>query len=262
VIRCIVLDLDDTLLDTSGLLVPRAQGEAARALIDAGLRAGPNRVARLRTLAARAVEPEQVDREVCRQLGQVPDGIAGAGERAFYDRARNVRRGGGVRLLPGARDVLNRLRHDYPLVLMTSGVPETQRAKIECVGIEPFFTQVIVLERGVAGGKRAALSRLQRSSGWLAREFLVVGDGWDAEILAGVRLGMFTCWVNRGEGRRRHRWPPLTPNAVITGPRDIPCVVGRLDGCSERAEMLGRRFGGLDPTWRRRKPTSHESTSS
>ena len=244
-IRCVVLDLDDTLLDTSGPLVPRAHREAARALIASGLQGDVDRVGRLRMRAARVLDAGQVDGQVCRLLGQSTAGIAGAGERAFYNRGRNLGRGGELRLLPGAREVLRRLHLRTDLILMTSGVTSTQRVKIECLRIERYFSQVVVLERGAAGGKTAALRDILRRSVIPPHEFLMVGDDWGAEILAGTRLGTRTCWINRGEGRHRRRWPPLTPDAVIGGPRGLPEVIDRLNRREQQEETVRRQ------TWHR-----------
>ena len=226
-IRAIVFDLDDTLLDTYGSLLPAANREAAEALVAAGLDAPLDVVERLRWRARTKVGVDGVDRWVCDELGFPCSHCADAGKAAFFQRARRLRREQ-LRPTPGARALLRRLRHAYALYLLTWGDPRTQRSKVRMMGIERSFDEVVVVDNQRHSDKQEVLRALLWRHRLDPAEVLVVGDSWRQEILAGIRLGARTCWVSKRHGGRPP-WPPASIDAVVDDVRDLDRILRRLE---------------------------------
>lgn len=225
-IRAIVFDLDDTLIDTSGCLAPAANREAARALVDAGLDQDYEVVVRRRWQAVHRLPAEDVDDTLCRQLGETRPYVAAAGRRAYFERGSRLRRGS-LRLVAGARTLLDRLSRAHVLFLVTWGDPATQLAKIRLLRLGTWFSDVVVVGREERGGKESAIRRLLHRNRLRPEEMLVVGDGWTQEIAAGHRLNTLTCWVSRG--RPTPRWPPMRAEAAVTTVVDLERVLKRLN---------------------------------
>jgi putative hydrolase of the HAD superfamily len=214
-IEAVVLDLDDTLFDTSGTLIGPANRESAAAMIGAGLPGTVEAIAQRRMTLSRAHPGEDPDVLTVKSFGlEDRADIAAAGRKAFY--SRTIR---SIEPFPETMPLLETLRGHVLLVLMTTGAPATQRRKVELLGIEGFFAELVFLDIATET-KHDALVALQRRRGWNASAVVVVGDRIDREIAAGRRLGMWTVRVAHGEGRH------LTP----TGPAQQPhYTIDRLD---------------------------------
>jgi putative hydrolase of the HAD superfamily len=101
-------------------------------------------------------------------------------------------------LFADALTCLEELSRLYPLALLTNGVPDLQREKIEATGIAKYFKQIVI--SGEAGfGKpdrriyELALSRL----GTGAESTWNIGDSLERDILGAGAAGIKTIWVNR-----------------------------------------------------------------
>jgi putative hydrolase of the HAD superfamily len=225
-IRAVAFDLDDTLLDTSVCLAPAANREAARAMVAAGLDQPLDLVVRRRWNAERRLPTAEVDSFVCRQLGEVRPAVSDAGRRAYFERgARLTRRS--LRLVPGARALLDRLAREHVLHLVTWGDPSTQRTKIRLLRLASWFSELVVVDRRVRENKVAAIGGLLHRHRLHPADLLVVGDGWAQEIAAGIRLRTRTCWVSRG--RPTPRWPPFRVGAVVPSVVDLDRVIKRMN---------------------------------
>ena len=124
----IVLDLDDTLYDTTGLLLPWADRRAAAAMREAGLPFEEDEVLR-RIRSLRAGGSVGFFAEIARAAG-VPASCAEAGEAAWlvYDPPP-------MELDDDVESALDELATLAPLALLTTGHPATQRKKVERLGI-------------------------------------------------------------------------------------------------------------------------------
>jgi len=215
-VRAVVLDLDDTLFDTSGTLIGPANREAAAAMIGAGLTGTIEAVARRRMALSRAHPSDDPDALTVRSFGlEGRDDVAAAGRRAFY--SRTIR---SIEPFPETIGVLESLAGRVELCLLTTGSPATQQRKVDLLGIERFFAEVVLVDIA-AENKLDALASLQRRRGWASDDVVVVGDRIDREIAAGRRLGMWTVRMAHGEGRH------MTP----TGPeQQAHYTIAGIDG--------------------------------
>lgn len=189
----VVFDLDDTLYDCMGQCVVPAHREAAAAMVAAGLPASVERTFEERM--ARSGAGEALDRAVAEALG-APDveAVAAAGRRAFFDRDP-----GPVAPHPFTHDVLRRVRARARTALITTGIPRTQRLKIERLGLDDAFDVVLLHDLDRGGGKEALLRELLGERRLDPARVLVVGDRPSSEIAAARRLGCAALRIRAGE---------------------------------------------------------------
>jgi HAD superfamily hydrolase (TIGR01509 family) len=229
-IDSILFDLDDTLIDTAAALAPRANHEAARAMVQAGLEAPLEVVERVRAGLERRGGLGTVDERTARAFGGGTEEAA-AGQRAYFDRAASLRRGD-VELMPGVRAMLARLGRAHELLLVTWGDPVTQARKVELLRLGSRFAEVVYVDRRAHADKFGPMQALLRRRRLAPAAVLVVGDSWEREILAGHQLGARTCWIRRGS---RRPWPPLRPDAEIGNVCDVERVLARMQSFSATA---------------------------
>ena len=113
-------------------------------------------------------------------------------------------------LYPGARHVLERLSSAATLALLTNGLGEIQRTRIERLGLQPLFAAIVISgEVGTAkpGTKifDLAFEALNRPA---KRSALMIGDSLSSDIAGGDNYGISTCWYNP------HR-KPAGPQAAV-----------------------------------------------
>ncbi len=217
----IVLDLDDTILDTSGLLVPVADRRAVAAMRDAGLRAGAD-VAHTTLRALRREGCEDLFGELARRLGA--DAACGhAGTQAFFDYDVPA-----LTLEPDIESALHALRAIAPLALLTAGVERTQRAKVARLDIEPLFVECVHVPLGSPGGKQPALRDLLERRQWRPEHVVVAGDRPSGDVRAGNALGCRTVLVRRPGGEfaeHEPRGPEEQPWRTIESLAELPALL-------------------------------------
>jgi len=224
-LRAVFFDLDDTLLDTSGLLVVPALSDAAERMIGAGLAA--EREALVGWLRDRVAEGRGGDyfADAARQF-EVPEArherVATAGRRAYF--ARQVP---SLAPLPGSRALLRRLGDSCRLYLVTAGDPDTQRRKIERLRIGEAFDAVRLVNSVEGEEKLGAFRELLESHRHQPQECLAVGDRLTGEIRDANRLGMWTARVRRGEFQAMEpRTPDEEPDFTVDGIPELARLLG------------------------------------
>ena len=193
-VRAVVFDLDDTLYDCLGQCVGPAHREAAKAMVEAGAHATVDEVLEVRLSLAGLHVLDLDDAVAATFRATNPVKVAEAGRRAFFERDP-----GPLVPFPFATEVLKRVRASCATVLLSTGHPPTQRKKVEALGLEGAFDEVM-LEPGLGRhDKEETLRRWLVHAGCAAAEVLVVGDRADAEIAAAQRLGMQALRIQGGE---------------------------------------------------------------
>lgn len=194
-IDAVVLDLDDTLVDTTGQLMEPAHREAAKAMIDAGLNADLEGLLALRLELQRSAPDEDTNVLVAKAYGHPPESVIVTAARDTYYRRRIEK----LDPFPGTHQVLRALQGRCKLLLLTTGHPGTQRSKVGLLDIASFFDDMVFLTLD-GSDKRAGLRSLLRSHRLDAARTVVVGDRIDREIAAGRLLGTWTVRMDGGEG--------------------------------------------------------------
>ena len=203
--RVVLFDLDDTLFD---------QRHCSRAGLVAVQQAYPDRVpgsiddmeATYRELLEQwhvkvldgSISTEQSRIERFRALMSGDETVATEAEAFATARCYRDAYDAAYRPVPGAIEVLQRVRAECPVGIVTNHIVSEQVKKVARIGVEPFIDELVVSEEiGVAKPDarvfEAALSRL----GGTADEAVMIGDSWSSDILGAAGLGIRAIWLNR-----------------------------------------------------------------
>ncbi len=198
----LIFDLDDTLLDTSRLLVPQAERESCLAMIQAGLNSDLETcLAKRKELIARNLRTQAFE-WIVRELGTRgqadPKAVSAAGHRAFYERKVES----SIRLESEVLNLLERLKAKYELYLVTAGSASTQKQKVEILKIESYFRKLFYVELSKGETKEQAFREVSNLSQVSNSSILSIGDRIDTDIAGAKALGMKACLVAKGEYAR------------------------------------------------------------
>jgi len=100
--------------------------------------------------------------------------------------------------LKGAIELLDRLKGQVKLGIITNGFAALQQARLERTGLKDYFDVLIISEQvGVAKPHPRifdhALDLMENPD---PKRVLMVGDNPHTDILGGINAGFDTCWVN------------------------------------------------------------------
>jgi YjjG family noncanonical pyrimidine nucleotidase len=103
-------------------------------------------------------------------------------------------------LYTGAREVLERLSEHASLAMVTNGLSEVQRARIDRLGIDQYFDAIVVsAEVGVSKpGTEIFDIVFERLRQPAKAATIMVGDSLSSDIQGGTNYGVATCWYNPG----------------------------------------------------------------
>jgi putative hydrolase of the HAD superfamily len=125
-----------------------------------------------------------------------------------------------------ASAVIAQLRADgWRVAILTNGLPATQRAKVEALGLEARVDAVLYAEEHAPGGKpsRAAFDAALNAVAVPARQTVFIGDDLVRDIHGARAAGMFTIRVAARGARRAEG----DADAIVML-EDVPAVAGRL----------------------------------
>ena len=203
-LKCLAFDLDDTLLDTSGLLLPKASRQACDKMVALGLKCTTEECMQSRTKLSKEMSHKEIFLEIARKFGRKPDErwdhqdlqpMARAGIDAFY----NPDIPATLPLLPLALENLKTLAKTYTLFLVTSGAPMTQNKKVDAAGVRGFFKKVYTLDGFKGEKKRSAFEDIILSEKINPKELLSIGNRLFEEIRQAKQLGGQTCYFKYGD---------------------------------------------------------------
>lgn len=229
-IRAILFDLDNTLLD-------RSSGFREFAQRFAGKYADVPQDQRLRWIE-RLIELDEDGYKNKPQLfRELPEQLpcrnhAGWEELyAFYEREYVQC----ATPMCGAKELLAALRPYYRLGIVTNGVDRIQRGKIDIAGIEKWFESIVVSESaGIKKPHPDIFSQALRELGVSPVETLYVGDHPLNDIQGAYFSGMKSIWLKRVQP-----WPdeaPALPDAVITELAQLPAAIRIVSGQTAASE--------------------------
>ena len=136
-------------------------------------------------------------REVWRQaLEQQGVDDTGLVERlAELFRARRI---ASQRLFPETEVVLQALRHDYKLALLTNGAPDLQHEKVSYFQLASYFEAIVVSgEVGVGKPQPAIFQTVLKRLEVAPQDAIMVGDSLERDIEGAYQSGLKGIWVNR-----------------------------------------------------------------
>ena len=107
--------------------------------------------------------------------------------------------------LPGAKELLDTLKEQYTLVIVSNGTATVQDRRIRDAGLLPYFSHIFISRRlGYDKPRREFFDAcFEQMPGVNREECLIVGDSLTSDMLGGRNAGIRTCWYNpRGKLRR------------------------------------------------------------
>jgi 2-haloacid dehalogenase len=194
-----LLDLDHTLLDSDA-----SEAQAFRqTLLAAGIPDPENHVAAYRTINLdlwAAVErgeilPQQLKTRRFERLA-IQQGFDVDAPQMANDFVAGL--GANGDLYKGARDVLQQLSEQASLALLTNGLSEVQRARIERLDLEKYFDAIIIsaeVSTAKPGTKIYDLT-FEALGNPKKGMSLMVGDSLSSDIRGGTNYAIDTCWYN------------------------------------------------------------------
>lgn len=195
-IKCIAFDLDDTLVDTSQLLVPLAARQACEAMIENGVKGDIDTCLAWRASKAAELTHQEIFQGFIDKYGSTTPNIAlQAAMKAFYNPEVPPR----LPLMDGAEDNLKKLSQKYVLFLVTSGEPTAQSRKIAAAGIESYFKKIYLVNNFKQEQKKDAFLDIIKSENIQPEELLSIGNRLSQEIRHGKLCGARTCYFCHGE---------------------------------------------------------------
>lgn len=101
-------------------------------------------------------------------------------------------------MIPGAFQLLSTLQKKRKLALVTNGIKEVQRRRIENTRIAPFFETIVISDEiGVAKPHKGFFDHLFNEMGHPKKESsLIIGDSLSSDIKGGNDFEISTCWYN------------------------------------------------------------------
>lgn len=108
----------------------------------------------------------------------------------------------GIDLVEGAEEVINTLKKQHHLAIVTNGIKEVQRSRLERSVLRNSFEHLFISEEiGAAKPSPAFFDHVFESTGQPAREtVLIIGDSLSSDIKGGLNYGIDTCWFNPNGG--------------------------------------------------------------
>lgn len=195
-IKCIAFDLDDTLLDTTRLLVPAASTQAYEAMRSLGLDCRFEDYEQMRVQMAPAFSHKEIFKKVAEKFApHRHDEITEAGIHHFY----NPKIPAQLPLIEGANEVLETLKSKYTFFLVTSGAIETQRKKVEATGQAHYFKKLFFVDGFRNQRKQDAFAEIIQIEKIHAQQLLSVGNRLHQEIRQAKMCGAQTCYFEYGE---------------------------------------------------------------
>lgn len=222
--KSIAFDLDDTLLDTSGLLVPMAARRACEAMIAAGLRCEMSECLQMRQDLAPGFSHTEIFSQILNRFGTNQSGkaIHDALEEFYNPFIPEI-----LPLLPGSLENLEQLKNQYNLFLVTMGSYETQAKKIKALGITPFFKKIYILNGFIGEKKDTAFKNILEAEAHHPPELLSIGNRLSSEIRDGKRMGATTCYFAYGEHiGEKPQFPEDHPDFTIFHHRELISTCG------------------------------------
>jgi putative hydrolase of the HAD superfamily len=126
--------------------------------------------------------------------------------------------------IPGADEALAALGERYRLAIVTNGIPDVQRTKLDCTGLAARFEAVIISgELGVGKPDPRIYDETLRQLGLSADACVMVGDNFRRDVAGAQDAGIRAVWISAG---RPSPDPSVTPFLTIESLADLPEALG------------------------------------
>jgi putative hydrolase of the HAD superfamily len=105
--------------------------------------------------------------------------------------------------------VLDQLKDDYQLVMLTNGSPSLQKTKLELTPeLQSYFDTIIISgDFGIGKPDVSIFNYLLENTGLTTSNSIMVGDNLNTDILGANRVGMKNVWINRSNQKSEEIQP-------------------------------------------------------
>lgn len=197
-ITAIAFDLDDTLLDTTRLLVPAASKQAFEAMSSLQLRCSFAEFDRERSFLSRSFSHKVIFVKLAQKWSTLSSSQVKSGALFAIESFYNPIIPDTLPLMPGALENLLALKK-YNLYLVTAGAKETQKKKILACKIESYFKKCFLFDGFEGERKKTAFDEILRLEKMQPSSLLCIGNRLGQEIRDGKLSGAQTCYFEYGE---------------------------------------------------------------
>lgn len=134
-----------------------------------------------------------------------------------------------VSFRPGAREALDYAHEHYEVGLVTNGGMETQRAKLETLGIADSFDVTVYCDPAAGVDPKPATEPFDRALAGLSASpegTVYVGDDHKADVVGAHRAGLQSVWVPPNRPHESHPTDPdPAPTHRLESLTDLPMVL-------------------------------------
>ena len=227
-IRFVLLDLDDTILDFH-----RAEAAAIRKTFsELGLAAADESVMRYSEINAahwQMLERGEITRSqvLTGRFQQLFNEIGVEHDPEQTQRIYEAHLSRGHYFIPGAEALLKTLSGKFQLYLVSNGNAVVQESRLKSAGIAPYFSGIFISELiGADKPSRAYFDRcFAQIPAFDPDQAILVGDSLTSDILGGINTGVKTCWFNP---HHRQQNPEIQPDYEIEQLSQLPELLERL----------------------------------
>jgi len=104
----------------------------------------------------------------------------------------------GIHLIDDAKEVIDYLKDNYKISIITNGLSDVQYARIYASELKDSFEHIFISEEiGFPKPSREIFDHVFTVLGHPAKdEVMIIGDSWRSDIEGGRDYGILTCWFN------------------------------------------------------------------
>ncbi len=190
----IIFDLDDTLLDTSGVVTPFKMSECLKRMIADG--------AKIENFDAAYGELLALNQKCMSSKDTIflfAAKVGGDPERAVKELIAPLPENFQIPMTPGAKEILNYLIPITNLSLVTGGYPPFQAEKMKKAGLDPsIFSKIAIPEDSV---KKPFYMECIKEFFLNPNEIWVCGDRIEMDLVPAYELGLKTIHMRWGRGK-------------------------------------------------------------
>jgi putative hydrolase of the HAD superfamily len=223
----LILDLDDTLFDCTGLLTDAARLRATHSILQFNAENTADYLCELQAELSDEIGSTEALREIGRRLELSAKVVESATAEYNRDEVEEIH------TFPDVPDTLAALaERGYKLSLVTAGRKDRQRAKIQRLGLDDVFSDSLgnLWIHDADADKTGPLHEAADRMGFDPQQVLSVGDKLDADIAVSNRLGMVTARLLHGRQKERSpASPDETPDHTIARISDLLKLLPRLE---------------------------------
>lgn len=98
----------------------------------------------------------------------------------------------------GAQELLEALKDEYELYIVSNGTAFVQDRRLKSSGIAPYFKDIFISEHLGADKPSKEFFDIvfSKIEGFNKSEAIIVGDRLTSDVLGGINAGIKTCWFN------------------------------------------------------------------